>query len=438
MSKGINPSAEETRFFNGLREHLSAPKYNYTSTDMLTPERLETVRAFERAVRSQRFWQPVTHPDWLFAFVERTYRDVPYYRGQGRPPRTFETIPTVNREVLRVEPWSLVPDTIGLDAMTVYTTSGTTGSELAIPTDPTVSSMYLVLLEQLLEPHGVALPRGPDQVAIALMHCQQTTLTYPSISHFLGGAGFLKLNLAPHEWRDSEDRARFLRDAAPAVITGCPYAFEVLSQVVPDLRPRAMVSSAVAMHPGQAARLEGMFGCPVLDLYSMTEARAIAGRRPGQEEEMVLLSHDLYVEILGPDDESLPLGEVGEIVLTGGRNPYFPLLRYRTGDRAALAFVKGRPHLRRFEGRQAVHLETTHGQAVPTLDVVNALRDLPLVGFSLLQKADRTLAFEYCGASAVQDVKSVLEDLFEIEVALRKVSTWEGKPHRFRSELTLS
>ena len=438
MSELIIPSAQEMRFFNGLREHVSAPKYNYTSTDMLTPERLETVRAFERQVRSQHFWLPGTHPDWLSTFVERIYRDVPYHRGHGRPPRTFEAIPTVDREVLREEPWRLVPDTIDLDAMTVYTTSGTTGSELAIPTDPTVSSMYLVLLEQLLEQHGVTLPRGPDQVAIALVHCQKTTLTYPSISHFLGGAGFLKLNLAPDEWREPEDRARFLRDAAPAVITGSPYAFEVLSQVVPDLRPRAMVSSAVAMHPGQAVRLEGVFGCPVLDLYSMTEARAIAGRRLASEEEMVLLSHDLYVEILGPDDEPLPLGEVGEIVLTGGRNPYFPLLRYRTGDRGALAFAKGRPHLRRFEGRQAVHLETTHGQTVPTLDVVNALRDLPLVGFSLLQKADRTLAFEYCGASAPNEVRARLEAFFGVKVAPEKVATWEGKPHRFRSELTLS
>jgi phenylacetate-CoA ligase len=428
-------TSPQRQFHNALLEHECAPRFNFTSTDMLTNESLKVVRQFQADGAIGRFWSPTSgaaYPDWLNDFVDQAVRTVPYYRSYGKAPKTFEAIPPFGREVVQSEPWRLVPDHLSLEALTVYTTSGTTGTALRIPTDPTVSSMLLILLDRLLSSKGVELPRGVGKVAIALVACQQETLTYASLSHTLDGAGFLKLNLAPHAWRDAAHRARYLEEAAPAVITGSPYAFEVLSQVAPALRPRALVSAAVTLHDGHAAALQSHFGCPVFDLYSMTEARGIAGRSSDQSD-LALLSTDLYVEILGPEDEPLPEGEVGEVVLTGGRNPYFPLLRYRTGDRAALLFKNGQPHLSRFEGRHAVHLENKDGEPVPTLDVVHALKDLALIGFSLNQSADRSLHFDYCGSAKAGEVQGRLEALFGGKVSVGQKSGWEGKPHRFSS-----
>jgi phenylacetate-CoA ligase len=426
-------TAPQRRFHNELLEHAAAPRFNFTSTDLLTADSLQEVKGFaSELLLSGRFWLPGGRPDWLSSFVEEAFRQVPYYRAYGRAPREFATIPPFGREVLRDQPWSLVPDHLSLDALTVYTTSGTSGSALSIPTHPAVSSKLLFLIERLLSDKGVSLPRGTGKVAIALVACQQETLTYASVSQALDGAGFVKLNLSPHAWRDPRHRAQYLQDLGPAVITGSPYAFEVLSQVVPNLRPQALVSAAVALHDGHAAELSRRFGCPVFDLYSMTEARGIAGRC-ADSSEFALLSPDLFVEILGPDDQPLGEGEVGEIVLTGGRNPYFPLLRYRTGDRGALLFRGGQPYLKAFEGRQAVCLQGHDGQEIPTLDVVHALKALPLVGFSLDQDSDRSLRFEYCGACSVQQVAEPLEALFGGKVSVRQADSWDGKPHQFRS-----
>ncbi len=425
---------EQREFHTRLLEHAHAPRYNYTSSDMLTADTLAQVRRFESEVRERPFWAPGGHPEWLAEFTNRAYREVPYYRSYGRPPRRFEEVPTCGRETLRDEPWRLVPDSLDLRDMTLYTTSGTSGSSLSIPTDPVVSSLLLVLLERLLEGAGVRLKRGGGAVAVALVAMHSQTLTYPSISHYLDGAGFVKMNLAPQEWRDPEDRAAFLRDLAPGVVTGSPYAFETMAALVPDLRPQALISSAVALHPGQARRLEALFECPVFDLYSMTEARAIGGRRPACEDDFALLSPDLYVEVLGPNDEPLGPGEVGEIVITGGRNRCLSLLRYRTGDRAALTFVDGRPRLSRFEGREETFLLDASGERVPTLNVVGALKALPLVGFSLVQMADRSVVFEFCGACSPEQVQAPLEALFAGPVQVVRKSEWEGKPHRFRSK----
>ena len=426
-------TAEQQSFQRALQEHQAAPRYNFDSTDMLTVERLAEVREFEARFHSRSFWTSGQYPDWLTDFVEQSFRNVPYYRTLGRAPRSFEALPSFGREVLKKEPWSLVPDNLELDALTVYTTSGTQGSVLAIPTHPNVSSLLLVVTEAMLQRAGVSYPRGPGKVAIALVGYQEKTLTYASFSHHLEGAGFLKLNLAPHDWRSPEDRAAFLREMSPTVFSGSPYAFEKLAEIAPDLRPAALVSSAVALHPGHAQKLSETFGCPVFDMYSLTESRGIAGRL-WDEDDFQLLSPDLYVEILGSNDERLPEGEVGEIVITGGRNPYLPLLRYRTGDRGALVFEKGRPCLRNFQGRQAVRLENSSGQVVPTLDVVHAVKSLPLVGFSLSQASDRSVKLTFSGSVEVSQVKEALESLFGSKCTVEKSAGWEGKPHQFRSE----
>ena len=44
----------------------------------------------------------------------------------------------------------------------------------------------------------------------------------------------------------------------------------------------------------------------------------------------------VHVEVLDEGGAPVPDGERGEIVVTVDENPYLPLLRYRTGDHAAL------------------------------------------------------------------------------------------------------
>jgi phenylacetate-CoA ligase len=75
----------------------------------------------------------------------------------------------------------------------------------------------------------------------------------------------------------------------------------------------------------------------------------------------------------------------GEITLTGGRNPFAPLLRYRTGDFAALSWDGGHPVLIGLEGRQPVLYVTSRGRTVHSMEISRALRSLPLVQFRMNQ-----------------------------------------------------
>ena len=86
----------------------------------------------------------------------------------------------------------------------------------------------------------MALEGGPGRVAIALVCAQSFTYTYASISSYLGGAGFVKVNLNPLDWRDPADRAAFLDDCAPAIYSGdpSPFSSDAAAAAPPPAGPR--------------------------------------------------------------------------------------------------------------------------------------------------------------------------------------------------------
>jgi phenylacetate-CoA ligase len=147
----------------------------------------------------------------------------------------------------------------------------------------------------------------------------------------------------------------------------------------------------MALLPGLRDRLAAHFGCPVIDVYSMNESGPIAVAEPGGVGHW-LLSPRLYVEILDPDGAPCPPGERGEITLSGGFNPYLPLLRYRTGDYASLDLSDARqPRLLDLAGRPPVLFRTRAGLPLNNIDVTAALKPLVLPQFTLHQAASGTL-----------------------------------------------
>ena len=160
---------------------------------------------------------------------------------------------------------------------------------------------------------------------------------------------------------------------------GDPQAFAALEEIGIERPPQVLVSCIFEMSDAFAARLSARYGCPVIDLYALTEAGIVAVKTPHGH---ALLPPDLYVEILDEHDQPCPPGCVGEITLTGGRNPFLPLLRYRTGDYASLAWFDGRPTLVGLEGRRPVCFPTGD-RVVHSMEVTRLMRKFPLAQFQL-------------------------------------------------------
>lgn len=421
-----------------IRQHPHAPRFNYPCGERLDEAGLQNVRDYAQQLRTRRQgWKFQELPAWLTDFTERCRTEVPFYRD-SKWDNDFFVLPTTTREDLRREPWSFVPDTQNIEELIVYATSGTTGNLLNMVSHPIAPNRYLPLMETALAAYGVTIEGGADRISIIHVAAQRSTYTlYSSMSYF-DAAGFAKVNLNPNDWNSPDDRVKFLDDANAEIYTGDPFAFHQLAKLPLSTRPKALISSATSMLPAEQSALENHFQCPLIDLYALNEAGPVAYSIDGAHE---ILPHDLYVEILDETGQTLPPGEVGEIVVTGGISPTLPLIRYQTGDHAALDFSQPIPRLVDFQGRKPVVFRGQDQRTVNSLEVTVALFKIPLPFFSLHQDAAGKLTFRTrCDETIQETVRQTLVDVFGEQTPLSFVQlsldeAWKGKWIQYSSDL---
>lgn len=384
------------RMLERLREHPDAPRWTYAVGDRLLAQDLPALDRFREALAAPRVPRaPGAPPAQVLGALAAAIATVPRYRAAVPPgldlERDWAQVPTTCRADLAAEPWSFVPDGEPLDRLVIYRTAGTTGHPIAVPHHPLAVACYLPLVEHALAGHGVALDPDPEVVVCALLSYQVRTYTYSTVLSAWAGSGFVKVNLRPTEWPSPASLARYLVDLQPQLVTGEPVAFAELARLGVALRPRAMVSTSLALSPRLGERLASHFGCPLLDWYSAVETGPIACSCPAGA--LHVLPPDLHVEVVRPDGTPAAPGERGEVAVSGGRNPLLPLLRYRTGDLASMTNEPcrcgdPRPRLLGLAGRVPVLFRADDGTPVGAVDISRALRELPVLRHTFLQRAD--------------------------------------------------
>ena len=426
-----------------LREHPCAPILRNQSGNKLTAEDLDAVRRFDREVAAGPGWGAGERPGWLDEHVRRCLAQVPRHRAHGTQTASLDELPAIDRSDLSRDIAAFVPDDLPIDWLIQFSTSGTTGHPLLVPSHPVVAASYLPLYRVALRRHGIELRHGRGQVGVVLVGFQRQCFTYVSVTPQMDESGLAKLNLHPADWRDPDDRARYLDALDPEIYSGDPVAFAELARLPLETRPRALVSTSMALLPGTRRMLEQRFGCPVVDIYSLNEAGPVAFAEPGGDGgdggdggEWSLLQPRMFVELL--DGAGRPVGprERGEITLTGGMNPWLPLLRYRTGDTAVMA-VRGRElRLVGLSGRAPVRFRAADGSWLNNIEVTHALGRTSLAQWTLQQHADGRLALRTGGGDA-SALRAVLADLFGAGAAIDVDvgATFDGKVRQYTSDL---
>jgi len=430
-------SAETCTLLRSLRDHPQAPRFHNESGHRLSAAQIHQARDYEVAMAGRLpAWPPGGKPAWLDRFVASTCATVPAFRH--RDPRVdFEALPTTCRADLARDPVPYIADSVEPDDLITYITSGTTGHPLRIPSTPLVAARYLAFHRMALRRFGIELRSGRGDVGIVLAGFQRRCFTYLSACPTQDECVLVKLNLHPDDWRHPEDRAVYLDRLAPELVSGDPISLTALADLPCRHRPRALLSTSMALLPGKRRALEARFDCPLLDLYSMNEAGPIAVFDPAAGGHR-LLQPDLYVEILDPQGRSLAPGERGEITLTGGFNRCLPLLRYRTGDHAALLFPDfDAPLLHDLGGRPPVRFRTTAGAWINNLEITHALQDLALCQYRLLQRADGSLQLEVQGSADAALLAARLRALMGADrvIDVATAVDFPDKVVQYRSEL---
>ncbi|WPF81859.1 AMP-binding protein [Sanguibacter sp. 4.1] len=404
------PSLSEEDFagMQALRDHPHAPAWVHVCGDRVVPDDLPVLR--ERAAdAAQRSWEPRgevwARPAWVDELVQRVSTTVPHYRAlarrEGRAPRSLDDVAPVSRDDLGRGVADFVPVDVPLDRVLEGSSSGSTGAALVVPLHPLSTAAEVVYLTDLAARAGVSWEAEPGRTCLLNVVDQRTAFTYASALTAKGGAPMARVNVHPDGWRTPGDREAFFADADAQVLSGNPLSLLALADLEVDLHPLVVFSGAAHLAPGARRRLEQRWGAPVVDVYGTREAGLVAADLTGDrttdgQTRHTVLPRRVHVEILDEHGTPVPDGERGDVVVTVDDNPYLPLLRYRTGDTAALVRERDAEGtwatvLVGLEGRAAVRFQTADGRWVPSVDTTQLLQAYGLAAWHLHQAADGTI-----------------------------------------------
>ena len=430
----ITPAA--WRGLKRVLQHPSAPRYNRTIGDRVGEAEMEGLAAFRQLLQARPALEADAAPssamtDWLEALRERVLHLQALPRGFDLA-RDFERIPATSREDITRHLEQLVPHDADLEPAVVYSTSGTTGHPVIIPSHAGAMVKNLAHLELLAALHGAGAEPREGEPFMLNVSAQQRTYVFATAMSGLRGAVFTKLNLSLHDWAGgAAARAHFIDEYAAPWVASEPLTMAEMVRLGLPFRPRMIVSSAVELSAELSERVAAALGTKVVDLYSSTETGPIAASVPELLGKHVVLLPDVFVEALGEDDRRVPDGELGEITVTGGRNPYLPLIRYRTGDHGRLSSVT-LPDGRRaraisgLSGRAPVRFEAHDGRPVSSVDVARSIRPIsPFVQQRFVQRADRSVELRLRPLPsvpiAVEAMEQVLREIFGKDASIAVV-----------------
>ena len=83
-----------------------------------------------------------------------------------------------------------------------------------------MAANYLAFHKRALRRFGLELRNGRGTVGVVLLGYQRHCFTYVSVTPTMDESGLAKINLHPADWRDPEDRAKYLDALNPELYTG--------------------------------------------------------------------------------------------------------------------------------------------------------------------------------------------------------------------------
>jgi phenylacetate-coenzyme A ligase PaaK-like adenylate-forming protein len=404
-----------------LTENSHAPKFNLQAWDQLTEKDVEEIHKFTKNLSNQRKDQNAWKNN-LKNNIESTIktgineqlflREKKELKDLKPSLENLSQFPTISRNDLANEPWMFIPKDVDFSSMVLYNTAGTTGTPISVPSHPVAIAKYCSFIKEVLTQYGIEAEFKDNELGIALIGYQKETVTFPTKFNVLNDSGFVKIDLNKEHWNSEFDPCYYLSDLKPLILTGDPFAFSKLAELYEKasaidknleiLRPLAVIPTAIALKPAIKEYLTKSFQCPVIDWYSLTETGPL-GYVCKENSGYHLLPTDIYLEILDKNENPVAEGISGEITVSGGRNPYFPLIRYKTGDFGKLISTPcpcgdPMPRIIDLQGRNPVFFKTSD-MSINNADIVMVMYNYPVADFEFIQHKDLSCELRFCMVS---------------------------------------
>ncbi len=278
----------------------------------------------------------------LSRFIPRLYENSPFYRGKldeaGVDPysvRTMEDLgrlPFTTKEELRTGyPLGLmaVPEE---QVVRIHSSSGTTGKPVIVPYTANDVATWAEMMARCMDLTGVT---NKDRVQVT-----------PGYGLWTAGIGFqagverLGAMAIPTGPGNTEKQIEMMLDLKTTVLCSTSSYALLLAEEIHKRGLRDRISLRLGIIGSERwgdkmrARIEEMLGIETFDIYGLTEiyGPGTSIDCPGHRGLHYWHEHLLF-EIIDPiTGKQLPVGELGELVVTTLTKEGMPLLRYRTRD----------------------------------------------------------------------------------------------------------
>ncbi|MFH1731246.1 MAG: hypothetical protein ABIF82_06315 [Planctomycetota bacterium] len=337
-----------------------------------------------RAMREREAWEPEQwrrfQGEALRRLVRHASRCVPYYRDAWAKARIdvesvenvrdIEKLPFTEKKDVRERNSEFLNERMKKSAFHPEHTSGTTGTPLDLWWTKATCRLWYAFFEARIR-NWAGVRWGDRWAMLGGQLVVPVTRTRPPF--WVWNAPFRQLYMSAYHLKD-EFIPYYLDELERRQVTylygyaSCLY--QLARHAISANRKltfKAAFSNAEPLCTTHRQAIAEAFNCTVRDTYSGAEIVCLASECDSGN---LHVSPDVgLVEIVNDLGERCEAGEVGEIVSTGFVNVNMPLIRYKTGDRAALSDDKcpcGRsmPVLQSLEGRKDDVLYTTDGRPV--------------------------------------------------------------------------
>lgn len=179
-----------------------------------------------------------------------------------------------------------------------------------------------------------------------------------------------------------------IKKKRPTLLFGHAHSLYLLarflgSQGIYDIRPRGIISTAMALHDFERKKIEDVFGCKATNRYGCEEVSLIACECKAHNGLHINMD-TVIVEIIR-DGKPVKPGESGAIVVTDLTNYGMPFIRYKVGDigipsERICSCGCAYPLLESLEGRIADYVLTPEGDYISGISLTeNFAMHLPAV-----------------------------------------------------------
>ena len=192
----------------------------------------------------------------------------------------------------------------------------------------------------------------------------------------------------------------------------------ILTDVCPTLKV-CMVTSEMLFEEDKIL-LEKHLGIPVVNEYGASELDLIAFQNPNDEWQVN--SETLFVEILDENNQPVPYGKEGKVVITSLYNKAHPFIRYEIGDVGILdekSTLKN-PILKKLIGRTSDVALLPSGKKSPGLTFYYVTKSIIEDDGNVKEFIVRQTKLDSFEIDYVSSMELTLEQIIEIEKAIAK------------------